>query len=51
MILTLLDKLDLIESFTYPNGKIQVGEILEKQKELFRLMGVDVLESLGVLGM
>jgi hypothetical protein len=31
----LLDKLDLIECFEYPGRKLQVGEILEKQRQLY----------------
>jgi transposase len=37
---TLLDKIDLIEYFEYPNTKPRVGEILEKQKEIYEAMGV-----------
>jgi len=39
---TLLDKVDLIEYFEYPNTKPRVGEILEKQKEIFEAIGVEV---------
>jgi transposase len=39
---TLLDKVDVIEYFEYPNTKPRVGEILEKQKDIFEAMGVDV---------
>jgi len=39
---TLLDKIDLIECYEYPNTKLRVGEILQKQKEIFEAMGVDV---------
>jgi len=39
---TLLDKIDIIECFEYPNTKLRVGEVLEKQKEIFEAMGVDV---------
>lgn len=39
---TLLDKVDVIECFEYPNTKLRVGEILEKQKDIFKAMGVDV---------
>ena len=31
----LLDKIDLIECFKYPDRKLQIGEILEKQKQIF----------------
>jgi len=30
-----LDKVDLIECFKYPGRKLQIGEILEKQKQIF----------------
>lgn len=39
---TLLDKVDLIEYFEYPNTKPRVGEVLEKQKEIYEAMGVAV---------
>jgi transposase len=39
---TLLDKIDVIECFEYPNAKLRVGEILEKQKDIFEAMGVEV---------
>ncbi len=39
---TLIDKLDVIECFEYPNTKPRVGEVLEKQKEIYKAMGVDV---------
>ena len=39
---TLLDKLDVIECFEYPNTKLRVGEVLEKQKEIYEALGVDV---------
>ena len=41
-IQTLLDKIDVIECFEYPNTKLRVGEILEKQKEIFEAMDVDI---------
>ena len=39
---TLLDKVDVIECFEYPNAKLRVGEVLEKQKEIYEAMGVEV---------
>ena len=39
---TLLDKLDVIECFEYPGKKARVGEVLQKQKELYEAMGVEV---------
>lgn len=39
---TLLDKVDVIECFEYPNTKLRVGKILEKQKDIFKAMGVDI---------
>ena len=39
---TLLDKVDIIECFEYPNTKLRVGEVLEKQKEIYEAMGVEV---------
>jgi transposase len=39
---TLLDKVDVIEYFEYPNTKPRVGEILEKQKDIFEAMGVEI---------
>jgi len=39
---TLLDKVDLIEYFEYPNTKPRVGEVLEKQKKIYEAMGVAV---------
>jgi len=41
-IQTLLDKVDVIECFEYPNTKLRVGEILKKQKEIFEAMGVKI---------
>ena len=39
---SLLDKLDVIECFEYPNTKLRVGEILEKQKEIYEAMEIDI---------
>jgi hypothetical protein len=38
----LLDKLDIIECFEAPKKKRVVGEILEKQKQIFIDMDVDI---------
>lgn len=37
----LLDKLDVIECFKYPHHKMRIGEVLEKQKELYIKLGVE----------
>ena len=39
---TLLDTIDIIEYFEYPNTKPRVGEILEKQKKIYKAMGVEI---------
>ncbi len=41
-----LDKLDVIECFTAPGQALRVGEILEKQKELYVALGVEPPASL-----
>ncbi len=41
-----LDKLDVIECFEAPGKKLRVGEILEKQKEIYEKLGVDPPTSL-----
>ena len=43
---TLPDKLDVIECFEAPGYKMRVGEILEKQKEIYAAMDVDPPASL-----
>jgi hypothetical protein len=35
-----LDKLDVIECFETPGQKLRVGELLEKQKEIYINLGV-----------
>ena len=40
---SLLDKLDVIECFEYPNKKPLIGEILKEQKEIYETLGVDSL--------
>lgn len=35
-----LDKLDIIECFEYPGQELRVGELLEKQKELYSKLGI-----------
>ena len=37
----LLDKLDLIECFSNPGRKLRIGEVLEKQKDIYARLGVD----------
>jgi len=41
-----LDKLDVIECFEVPGQKLRVGEILEKQNEIYRCLGVEPPSSL-----
>lgn len=36
-----LDKLDVIECFEQPGQELRVGEVLEKQKELFKTLGIE----------
>lgn len=43
---TVLDKLDVIECFETPGQKLRVGELLEKQKEIYISLGVDPPSSL-----
>ncbi len=38
---SLLDKLDVIECFEYPGKRLRVGEVLEKQKEIYEALGVE----------
>jgi hypothetical protein len=42
----LLDKLDVIECFEQPGKSLRVGEILEKQKQLYDDLGVVLPTSL-----
>ena len=42
----LLDKLDVIECFETPGQRMRVGEILEKQKDIYRCLDVDPPSSL-----
>lgn len=37
----LLDKLDLIECFSSPGRKLRIGEVLEKQKDIYVRLGVE----------
>ena len=39
---SLLDQVDLIECFERPGNKLQVGEILQKQKKIYEYMDVEV---------
>lgn len=41
-----LDKLDVIECFEVPGKKLRVGEMLEKQKEIYQALGIDPPVSL-----
>jgi len=41
-----LDKLDVIECFEAPDQKLRVGELLEKQKEIYISLGVTPPTSL-----
>ncbi|GMT44036.1 MAG: hypothetical protein IEMM0003_0855 [bacterium] len=43
---TLPDKLDVIECFEAPGYKMRVGEILEKQKDIYTALDVDPPASL-----
>lgn len=43
---TVLDKLDVIECFESPGQKLRVGELLEKQKEIYISLGVEPPSSL-----
>ena len=45
-----LDKLDVIECFESPGQKLRIGELLEKQKELYKNFGVSPPASLWVNG-
>jgi transposase len=42
---SLLDKLDVIECFEYSGKKLRVGELLEKQKEIYAALGVEAPSS------
>jgi transposase len=35
-----LDKIDVIECFEEPGRKLRIGELLEKQKEIYKSLGV-----------
>jgi len=39
---SLLDKLDVIECYEYPKSELRVGEVLEKQKEIYEALEVAV---------
>lgn len=45
-IQSLLDQMDIIECFESPGQQLRVGEMLEKQKELYRCLGVEPPASL-----
>ncbi len=36
----LLDKLDVLECFKYENRKLRIGELLNKQAEIYETLGV-----------
>jgi len=40
-ISSLLDKFDVIECYEHPNKILKFGEITEKQKDLYKLMGIN----------
>ena len=42
----LLDKLDVIECFEHPGRRLQVGEVLDKQRDLYVALGVELPSSL-----
>ena len=42
----ILDQLDLIECFESPGRRLRLGEILEKQREIYNKLGVTPLTSL-----
>lgn len=42
----MLDKLDIIECFEAPGQKLRIGELLEKQKEIYISLGVEPPSSL-----
>ncbi|MCL2059871.1 MAG: IS1634 family transposase [Oscillospiraceae bacterium] len=42
----LLDKLDVIECFEHPGRRLQVGEVLDKQRDLYAALGVEPPTSL-----
>ncbi len=39
---SLLDKLDVIECFEYPKTGLRVGEVLEKQREIYEALEIAV---------
>ncbi len=45
-ITSLLDKLDIIECFEQPGKVLRVGEIVEKQEQLYYDLGMDPPVSL-----
>jgi len=38
---SLLDKFDVIECYENPNKTLKWGEIIEKQKDLYKFMGIN----------
>jgi len=47
---SILDKLDIIECFEVPGKKVHVGEILQKQKDIYTALDMGVPSSLGASG-
>jgi len=45
-LMGLLDKLDVIECFEHPNRRMQMGEVLDKQRDLYIALGVEPPSSL-----
>ena len=43
---TLLDKLDVIECFIEPGRRLRVGELLEKQRNIYVKLGIEPPASL-----
>jgi transposase len=41
-IQTMFDKLDVIECFEFPGRKLQIGEVTEKQREIYRAFGIEM---------
>ena len=42
---SLLDELDVIECFEVPGNALAVGEVLKKQEELYKSLGVEPLPA------
>ncbi len=46
----ILVRLYIIECFEVPGKKVHVGEILQRQKDIYTVLDMEVLSSLGVSG-